>query len=122
MNRAPALLLLLTAAVAAGCGRTSEAGSPLVGGWAPPGASCDSRGGVVYNKEGVWAGYDVSGRWKLDGDRLTTWVDERGGYDQPGRKVSWERPVTATILSLSQTDLSLRLQDGSTQALKRCQK
>lgn len=122
MKPASLLLLLLAAAGTIGCGRPSEAGSPLVGGWAPPGQPCDSRDGVVYDKAGVWAGYDVSGRWKLDGDRLTTWVDERGGSDEPGRKVSGEKPATATILSLSQTDLTLRLQDGSTRMLKRCRK
>jgi hypothetical protein len=122
MSRAPALLLLLTATVMTGCHRVSESRSPLVGGWAPPGEACDSRGGVVYDKAGVWAGYNVSGRWKLDGDRLTTWVTERGGYDQPGRKVSGEKPSSATIISLSQTDLTLRLENGSTQTLKRCRR
>jgi hypothetical protein len=116
------LLLMLTAALAAGCNRDPESISPLVGGWAPPGSSCDSRGGVDYDRTGAWAGYDVSGRWKLDGDRLTTWVTERGGYDQPGRKVSGEKPTTATVLSLTPTDLTLRLPDGSTQALKRCRR
>jgi hypothetical protein len=111
---------ILAAALAAGCERKSEAGSPLVGGWAPPGEACDSSGGVVYGKDGAWAGYDVSGRWTLDGDRLTRRVTERGGFDQPGRKVSGEKPVTATILSLSQTELTLRLEDGSTQRLRRC--
>jgi hypothetical protein len=75
---------------------------------------------VVYAKGGAWAGYDVAGRWKLDGDRLTTRVTERGGFDRPARKVTGERPSTAIVLSLSQTELALRLADGSTQRLRRC--
>jgi hypothetical protein len=94
----------------------------LIGGWAPPGQSCDSNGGVFYDKGGSWAGYNVSGSWTLDGVHLRTQVAERGGFDQPARKVSGERPVTATILSLTQADLTLRLPDGSTQALKRCRR
>jgi hypothetical protein len=121
MSKSPTLLLLLSTALLSGCDRIYDSHSQLVGGWAPSGAACDSPGGVVYNKEGVWAGYDVSGRWKLDGDRLTTWVTERGGFDEPGRKVS-EKPSTSIILALSQTDLTLRLADGSTQMLKRCRR
>jgi hypothetical protein len=121
MIRPPALLLLLAMALA-GCGQKPKTVSLLIGGWAPPGATCDSRGGVVYDKTGAWAGYDVSGHWTLDGDRLTTWVDERGGYDQPGRKVSGEKPSKMAVLSLTQSDLTLRLPDGSTQALKRCRR
>lgn len=120
MRKTPALLLLLTASLLAGCDRQLGSTSPLVGGWAPPGQACNGRDEVVYDKEGVWAGYDVSGRWKLDGDRLTTWVTERGGFDEPAHKVSGEKPAAATIVSLSQTDLALRLADGSTRALKRC--
>jgi hypothetical protein len=122
MRRSPVLRLLLSISLVTGCHRLSESQSPLVGGWAPPGEGCDSPGGVVYNKEGVWAGYDVSGRWTLDGDRLTTQVTERGGSDRPGRKVSGEKPSVSTILALSQTDLTLRLADGSTQRLKRCRR
>jgi hypothetical protein len=121
-KKAPALLLLLAAPLLNGCDRSPETVSLLVGGWAPPGAACDSRGSVVYDKAGAWAGYDVSGRWTLSGDRLTTEVTERGGYDQPARKVSGEKPSVSRVLSLSQTDLTLRLADGSTQALKRCRR
>ncbi len=120
LGRHSIVCLVLATTFLSGCHRLSESRSLLVGGWAPPGEACDSRGGVVYDKEGVWAGYDVSGSWKLEGDRLTTWVTERGGFDQPGRKVSGEKPSTATIVSLSPTDLTLRLADGSTQTLKRC--
>jgi hypothetical protein len=122
MRRARVLLLLLAAAALAGCGRNAESRRLLAGGWAPPGQACDSRGGVFYDKGGTWAGYDVSGRWTLEGDRLRTWVDERGGFDQPARKVSGEKPSAATLLSLSQTELTLRLQDGSTQRLQRCRR
>lgn len=120
MNPVGALILCLAAAAVAGCSRGSQPVTLLVGGWAPPGAACDSTDGVFYGKEGVWAGYDVVGRWKLDGDRLTTWVTERGGYDRPAHRVTGEKPSTATVQSLSQTDLALRLADGSTKALKRC--
>jgi hypothetical protein len=116
------VLLLLTATLTlSACDRLANANSlRLVGGWAPPGSPCDSRGGVVYDKGGSWAGYDVSGRWKLRGDRLTTWITERGGYDEPGRTVTGEKPQRSTILSLSRTDLTLRQDDGSTLSLKRC--
>jgi hypothetical protein len=119
----PALPLLLATAALAGCGQTSPGVvSPLVGEWAPPGSSCESAGGVAYDKTGEWAGYDVVGTWKLNGNRLTTRVTERGGYDQPARKVSGEKPSTATVVSLSQSDLVLRLPDGSTQRLQRCKR
>src|SRR5690242_10508405 len=108
MSRASTLLLLLVTALLNGCDRFPKNRTLLVGGWAPAGAACDGRSEVVYDKEGVWAGYDVSGRWTLDGRRLTTRVTERGGFDQPARKVG-ERPSTATILGLSPTDLTLRL-------------
>jgi hypothetical protein len=121
MIRHPALVLLIGMALA-GCDQKPRTPSPLVGGWAPPGAACDSPGGVVYDKSGAWAGYNVAGRWKLDGDKLTTWVDERGGYDRPARKVSGEKPSTMTVLSLTPTDLLLRLADGSTQQLNRCRR
>jgi hypothetical protein len=122
MRIAPALRLLLSIALLAGCDRLPKSRSLLVGGWAPPGEACDSRDGVVYDKQGVWAGYNVSGRWTLDGRRLTTLVTERGGFDQPARKVSGEKPAAATVLLLSQTDLTLRLPDGSTRMLKRCRR
>jgi hypothetical protein len=120
MKQATALLLLLAAALPAGCDGKSVPRVLLVGGWAPQGGACDSAGGVFYDKEGTWAGYDVVGTWKLSGDRLTTQITERGGYDRPARKVSGEKPTTMTILSLSQTDLTERLADGSTQTLQRC--
>jgi hypothetical protein len=120
MKSAPALLLFAAATLLAGCDRNPEARRLLAGGWAPPGQACDSRDGVFYDKGGSWAGYDVSGRWTLNGDRLKTEVTERGGFDRPAVKVSGERPSTATILSLSQTELTLRLADGSTQTLQRC--
>lgn len=94
----------------------------LAGGWSPPGQSCDSRGGVVYDKGGSWAGYDVAGRWTLDGDRLKTWITERGGFDQPAHTVSGDKPSIATIVSLTQTDLTLRREDGSTERLQRCRR
>jgi hypothetical protein len=94
----------------------------LVGGWAPAGQACDDRGGVVYDKDGTWAGYNVGGRWTLDGRHLRTEVTERGGFDQPAGKVSGERPSRLTILSLTESELSLRLDDGSTQTLQRCRR
>lgn len=122
MNPTPALLLLFATALLAGCNQNGESRRLLSGGWAPPGEACDSRGGIFYDKGGSWAGYNVSGRWTLQGDRLTTTVTERGGFDRPGRTVSGEKPVTANVLSLSETDLTLRLPDGSTQALGRCKR
>jgi hypothetical protein len=122
MKPTPVRLLILATVLLAGCDRNPESRRLLAGGWAPPGQACDSRGGVFYDKGGSWAGYDVSGRWTLDGDRLKTEVTERGGFDQPGRKVSGEPASTATILSLSQTELTLRLADGSMQTLQRCQR
>src|SRR6185503_6496394 len=101
MRTAPALLLLLSVALLAGCDRFPKSRSLLVGGWAPPGETCDSRGGGVYDKQGVGAGYDGSGRWTLEARHLTTRVPDRGGFDRPGRKVSGEKPATAPILSLS---------------------
>jgi hypothetical protein len=94
----------------------------LVGGWAPAGQSCDSLGGVVYDKGGTWAGYNVAGRWALDGRQLTTRVTERGGFDRPAQKVSWEKPSRTTILMLTETELTLRQRDGSTQTLLRCRR
>ena len=120
MRPAPALLLLFATALLAGCNRSAESRRLLAGGWAPPGEACDSHGGVFYDKGGSWAGDNVSGRWTLDGDRLTTSVTERGGFDRPASKVSGEPPSTSKILSLSQTGLTLRLADGSTQTLQRC--
>lgn len=122
MKPAPVLLLLLATALLGGCGRSAESRMRVAGGWAPPGEACDSRDGVFYDKDGSWAGYDVAGRWTLDGDRLRTWITERGGFDRPARKVSGEKPSAATILSLSQDALTLRLQDGSTQRLQRCRR
>jgi hypothetical protein len=94
----------------------------LVGGWAPAGQPCDSRGGVYYDRDGSWAGYNVSGRWTMDGRHLRTRVTERGGFDQPAHKASGEKPSHATILSLTESELSLRLDDGSTQTLQRCRR
>ncbi len=122
MKPGPALLLLVAAALLAGCQRNSGSRMLLAGGWAPAGQSCDSRGGVVYDKGGSWAGYNVAGRWTLEGDRLRTEITERGGFDQPAHKVSGERPSTATILSLTEAELTLRLEDGSLQALQRCRR
>jgi hypothetical protein len=120
MPKSPAFLLMSTALLS-GCDRIHDSHSLLVGKWAPQGAACDSPGLVVYNKEGLWAGDDVSGRWQVDGDRLTTQVAERGGSDEPGRKVS-EKPSISKVLALSQTDLTLQLPDGSTRMLKRCRR
>jgi hypothetical protein len=122
MKPAPALAIVLAAALLAGCDGKPFRRMMLVGGWAPPGQSCDSRDGVVYDRDGSWAGYDVAGRWTLDGKRLRTQVTERGGFDQPAHKVSGERPSFATILTLSQTELTLQLKDGSTQTLQRCRR
>jgi len=119
MKSAPVLLLILAAALT-GCNRNAESRRLLAGGWAPPGQACDGQGGVFYDKGGSWAGYDVSGRWTLDGRHLRTAVTERGGFDRPARKVTGEKPVRATILSLTQTELALTLEDGSTQRLQRC--
>ena len=121
MKPASLFLILATALASGACDRLASAQAiRMAGGWAPPGQACDSRDGVAYDKAGTWAGYDVSGRWTLRGDRLTTWVEERGGYDQPGRKVSGEKPKVSTVLALSDTDLTLRQADGSTLSLKRC--
>ena len=123
VSQSPALLTFLAAAaLLGGCDRIHTPDSRLVGGWAPAGAACGGPGMVVYDKEGLWAGDDVSGRWTVDGDRLTTRVTERGGSDQPGRKVSGEKPSVSTILAVSQTELTLRLPDGSTRTLKRCRR
>ena len=120
MKPFPALILLFAAAGIAACGRDPESRRLLTGEWAPPGQSCDSSGGMAYDKGGSWAGYNIAGRWTLAGDRLETVVTERGGFDRPAHTVSGEKPSIATILSLTQTDLTLRLADGSTQSLKRC--
>jgi hypothetical protein len=116
------VLLIFTAALAtSACDRLASADMiKMKGGWAPPGQACDSPSGVYYDKAGRWAGYNVAGQWKLRGVRLTTWVTERGGYDQPGRKVRGEKATVFTVLSLSQTDLTLKQDDGSTLTLKRC--
>jgi hypothetical protein len=122
MRRAPTLFLLVAAAHLVGCDGKPFRRMMLVGGWAPPGQACDSQGGVFYDRDGSWAGYNVSGRWTLDGRRLRTRVTLRGGFDQPAHKVSGEKPSFATILALSQTALTLRLEDGSTQRLERCRR
>ncbi|MEI9890006.1 MAG: hypothetical protein WDN45_04625 [Caulobacteraceae bacterium] len=113
--------MLAAALASAACDNMAKAERlKLIGGWAPAGTACDSAGGVVYDKEGAWAGYDVSGRWRLDGHRLTTWVTEIGGYDKPARKVEKAKPAASTVVSMSQTDLVLKLEDGSARSLKRC--
>jgi hypothetical protein len=120
--KVPALVLLLAACLLGGCDGESSRRMMLVGGWAPPGQPCDSRGGVFYDKGGTWAGYDVAGRWTLDGRQLTTRITERGGFDRPAQKVNGEKPSHATIVSLTETELTLRQRDGSTQTLQRCRR
>jgi len=120
MKRTAAFFLLLAATLLTGCGQRSETRILLTGGWAPPGQACDSHDGVFYDKTGTWAGDNVAGDWALSGDHLTTRVKERGGFDRPARKVTGEKPVSTTILSISRTELVEKLEDGRTLKLQRC--
>jgi hypothetical protein len=92
----------------------------LIGAWVLKGDPCEGDSGVIYKRNGTWTTYDLSGSWKLSGDRLTRYASARGGPDEPSRRVILPERDVSTILSLSSERLIERWSDKSLHTFTRC--
>ena len=88
-------------------------GSPLIGAWAPLDSLCESDNVVTYRTDGTFEAYDISGRWVLRGNKLTTLVTERGAPDEQSLAVKPAEKHDSIIVSLKAGSLTERWSDGS---------
>ncbi len=76
----------------------------LAGGWVPRGGRCASGDALIFQRNGGYsAGYAISGRWALAGNRLTIAFRESEPDDEPGP----EQRVTQTLGRIGANELSL---------------
>ena len=92
----------------------------LVGYWIPEGGECESDGGVNYKSDGAFVAYDISGTWRLEGDRLVSKALSRGEPDEPDVDLDPPEESVSKLRALSKNELVETWADGSAHKLTRC--
>lgn len=94
--------------------------SKLVGIWELRGGTCESDNVVTYRANGSFDTYDTSGRWSLNGAKLTSLITKRGDPDERARSIVPAEKHITTIISLTNDSMTERRADGTIHHLRRC--
>ena len=78
--------------------------------------------GMTLDKGGTYAADGENGRWQSDGKtlRLTATETYELGSDETPTPVRNPRPIINTIVSSTDSSMTLRFANGTTQKLKKC--
>ncbi|MEO5772486.1 MAG: hypothetical protein ABIQ32_00010 [Sphingomicrobium sp.] len=94
--------------------------SAVVGDWEEEPGTCEGDNGISYDANGRFFGYDYEGRWKLNGETLTTIITKRMGPDEKWRRLTTPERGVSTIVALTRERMVERETNGSLRHLHRC--